>query len=240
MLSLLTPFTTNERRASKRERAAMNFPTVDDIKLMLGIPPADTTKDAGDPDASSTSCSPSLRTTATAILRSTTMRTASCGWTRGIAYLRLRARPIESITEVLRTDVVVDPGMYKVYSETGLLRQDGYTGGCWCWREDEDVLVRYRGGWDTGEWPADFIDVVMQLFMQRWNASGGTGSYTDATGSAGTGKIKAFTVDAVRVEYDLGGGGSSAGQSAGGGVPPELAPFAAILAKYCDLTAYGI
>jgi hypothetical protein len=215
----------------------MRFPTVADIKVMLNIDPSDTSKDV---------LIQMQLDVVLAILENYCDRRFPLAvyQERFLPFdarnpsLLLRARPVEEVSEVERSGQVVDAGQYKVYPEAGIVRQAN-ANCCWCGCETDDVLVTYRGGWDTDEWPADFIDVVLQLFMQRWNATGGTGSYTDTTGAAGSGKIKAFTVDAVRVEYDLGGGGSS-GKSVGGGVPPELAPFAAILAKYCDLQAYGV
>jgi len=215
----------------------MRFPTVDDIKLILGI--TDDEKD----DFIQMQLDVVL-----AMIENYCDRHFALGDYEDLflpidarnPYLLLRARPVESITEILRNDTTVDPGQYHLVKEKGMVRQ---ANGCMCWLEShcgaphEDLLVKYRGGWDEDEWPADFIDITLQIFCTRWNATGG--SYAASSGG-GTGEIKSFTVGQVKIDYDVGSAKSSIASSASGNVPPEIAPYAALLEKYSDRRAYGV
>lgn len=219
------------------------FPTVDDLKAMLGIAADDESKDA---------------LIQMMLDSSLAMIESYCGRifmlddyeehflpidTRN-PYLLLSAFPVETVRSITRDygfenePYVVTIGGWKVFPQQGIVRQFSH-GCCWCCVQwDGDTIVDYRGGFPPDAWPADLVDILIRLFMDRWNATGGTGLLVNGSSGGGTGEIKSATVDGMRLDYDVGG----ASYKAVVDVPPDLLPYAAALAPYrlLDRALWGV
>ena len=225
------------RRRTSLRSASVPYPTIDLIKKLLGIDDADTSQDAAI-EAILNAC--------LAMIESYCGRTFQEGdYTEEFApidardsYLMLRAWPVSTVATVTRDEQVLTG--WRLYPSTGMLLQQEH-GRCWChhWQHDHSasVIVEYTGGYPPDAWPADLVDILLRLFSVRWNGSGG--NVTNETGAAG--RIKGFTVDAMRIDYDVGDAAAGATQGVEAGeIPPDLAPFAAQLQPYVDQRVYGI
>ena len=240
---------TAVRRTSLKS-GTVPFPTVDTIKILLGIDPTDTSKDAA---------IAVLLAACVAMLENYCSRTFQNGdyveefepLSARDPTLMLSAWPVQTINSVTRDGVALTD--YRLYPNTGMLRQwvngsiayrppgAGWSSWSWWWCGDHaaSIIVDYVGGYPDDAWPADLVGVLLSLFGARWRALGGDGN--PANDTTGRGAIKAFTVDATRIEYDL--GDSSTGAVIGvetGEIPPDLAPFAAQLAPYVDQRIWGV
>lgn len=159
-------------------------------------------------------------------------------------HLMLSAYPVESVASITRDigwenePYLVSLTGWRLYPQQGIIQQFSH-GCCWCCGEWlGDTIVAYRGGFPPDAWPSDLVDIVTRLFMDRWNATDGTGSLVAGSGGGGTGEIKSATVDGMRLDYDLGGYSFQGAAE----VPPDLLPYAAALARYyaLDRAMYGV
>lgn len=220
-----------------------SFPTIDLLKSILAIAPDDDTKDA----AIQLMLDASL-----ALIEN------YCGRYFALddyeerfgpidsrqPYLLLSAYPVESVASVAQDmglegePLLVDVIGWKLFPVSGILRQLA-PGACWCneWAQTETV-VDYRGGYPPDAWPADLVDVLVRLFFDRWNLSGGTGSLEGGSSGGGTGEIKSATVDGMRLDYDVG----ASSYKGAADIPSELLPYAAVLARYraLDRALWGV
>lgn len=233
-----TPAPTARRRSNLRS-PTVSYPTVEAIKAMLGIAPEDTTKDAAIAQILAASL---------ALIENYCGRTFEEGdyveqfppLDARDATLILSAYPVAVVRTVTRDDgITVTPLTgWRLFAQSGMVRQESH-GHCWCHGHFRmaAVSVDYTGGFPPDAWPADLVDVLLRVFMARWNATGGTGNYADE--HTGAGAIKTVTVDGMTLAYDLGDAQAGASVTAGE-VPPDLAPYAAELARYRDLRVWGV
>lgn len=230
---------TAAKAAPKRNalfRTGATLPTLDDIKAALGIDASDTSKDAA----------------LTANMQAT-IAVIEGYLQRGIAFGDeiQNFEPVESrnpklllfrfpVTEVRSVTLDgADLTGWRVLKSSGIIEwRDGC--GCpvvhGCCDHEPVIAVDYSGGYPDDAWPADLLDAVMRAFYARWNATGGTGSAADASGTGAA--IRGVTVDGLTVQY--GDAGAAAAEFGGGPVPAELVGVAAILDPYRQRYVTGI
>ena len=202
------------------------FPTLDELKEMLGIPASET-----DQDADITA----MMAATIAIVESYLGRGIQAfSGTQQFEPINTRnpklllfSFPVQLVRTVSADGTAV--AGWRVLNESGVLEW-GSRGCAWprsCGERDPIVVVDYDGGYPDDAWPPDLLDAVLRVFSAKWQGTGATGNVMDT--SAG-GPIKSVAVDGLQVSY--GDVGSAAAQFAGGPVPPELAGVVGLLEPY--------
>jgi len=203
------------------------FPTIDEIKLTLGIDPNDVTYDE-----------------AIASNLAATISLIESYLGRGIAYadelqefdppdtenpaLLLYRFPVDVVNEVTVEGQAL--GGWRVQKRSGIVRWHeacACTVAHYCCRSAPQIVVDYTGGYPDDAWPADLLDAVMQVFYGRWRASNNTGNIAEIPSGGG---VRSVSVDGLTVQYDSATFAGSA--FAGSVVPPELTGVAAALDPY--------
>jgi hypothetical protein len=212
------------------------FPSLDELKEMLGIPGTDTSQDAD----------------ITAMMAAT-IAIVETYLGRGIQEfsgpeqfepidtrnpkLQLFSFPVRTVRTVTADGAAISG--FRIYNDSGVLEWHGL--GCgWHspstgYARDPIVVVDYDGGYEDDTWPPDLLDAVLRVFASKWQATGGTGSVMDA--QAG-GAVKSVTVDGLAVSY--GDPNAAAAEFSGGPVPPELAGVVGLLDPYRQRLVTGI
>jgi hypothetical protein len=206
------------------------FPTLDELKEMLGIPANDTSQDA---DIAS------MVAATIAIVESYLGRGIQAfSGTQQFEPINTRnpklllfSFPVQIVRSVTADGAAVDG--WRVLHSSGVLEWQGRgCGYAWpaCPERDPIVIVDYDGGYPDDAWPPDLLDAVLRVFSSKWQATGATGNVMDA--SAG-GPIRSVAVDGLTVAY--GDVNAAAAQMTGGPVPPELAGVVGLLEPYRQL-----
>jgi hypothetical protein len=225
------------RRRTDLRSATVPFPDIDTIKAILGIDLSDTTNDAQ---------LEALLNSTLAMLEGYCGRTLEEGdYTEEFApidsrdnVLMLRAWPTSVVTSVTRDGVALTD--WYLDGARGMLTQykpPAYGYRYWMgpsvWRSCRPalpVIVSYTGGYPLDAWPAALVDVLNCVIRDRWA--------TEQPGGAGGIPVKGFTVDGLRVDYDVNDPDRGA-EVKDGNVPPYLSPYAAQLAPFVDSRVYG-
>jgi hypothetical protein len=217
------------------------LPTVDSLKIALGIDEADTSHDAALDNLLGASIAAIENYCDRVFELGDYTQTFTTIDTRN-RTLFLKAFPVVSVDSVQRDGA--DLTGWKLHAEVGELRQPFWRYGYgnyypwWSPLEDADIVVTYSGGYPPDAWPTQLVDILNQLIADRWNATGGSGLYGDDTGAGG--KVKGFTVDGVTVNYDVGNPSTEGASVTSGEIPPELAPYVASLNYYAVRRGWGI
>ena len=209
------------------------FPSLDELKEMLGIPASDVSQDAD----------------ITAMMAAT-IAIVETYLGRGIQEfsgpeqfepidtrnpkLLLYSFPVRTVRTVTSDGAPVSG--FRIYNDSGVLEWQAQ--GCaprTCAGRDPIVVVDYDGGYEDDAWPPDLLDAVLRVFASKWQATGGTGSVMDAPAG---GAVKSVTVDGLAVSY--GDPNAAAAEFSGVPVPPELAGVVGLLDPYRQRLVTGI
>jgi hypothetical protein len=213
-----------------------SLPTVDQIKVALGIEPTDTSKDAA---------IQSMLDATIALIESYLGRgVQSAPMIEDIEppenanpSLLLYRFPVSQVNSVMQDAAVISG--WRLYKSPGILKWR--VGGCnvrraCCGELDVPVTVDYVGGYAADAWPADLVEAIMRAFYIRWNATGGTGNLSEVVNAPGNNR--SVSVDGLTITRDS---QSYAGEGfAGQAVPPELTSVAAMLEPYRSRVLMGV
>jgi hypothetical protein len=219
----------NAKRVALRVSSRASLPTLDEIKLVLGIDPSDDSKDA-----------------AIAAQLAAVVTMIENYLQRGIAFaheieefdppetrvdsLNLFRFPVSAVQSVTQEGTEI--AGYRFAKKAGIVywRRGCYRLRSHTWIELPLIVVEYDGGYPDDAWPADLLGAVMQVFYARWAATGGTGSVSNI--DAGASANRSVSVDGLTITR---GEGPQSTYAFGGVVIPvnvELAPVAAVLEPY--------
>jgi len=223
-------------RARTGVRPVASLQTVEEIKVALGIPPEDTSKDA-----------------AIAAMLEATVALIEVYLGRGIQSapmveefeppdnfnpsLLLYRFPVEIVNDVTQGPITL--AAWRIYKASGILqwRSNNCTIRRACCGENEvPVVVDYVGGFAADQWPPDLAEAVMRAFYIRWAATGGTGNLSEVVNAPGNNR--SVSVDGLTITRDsqMYAGEGFAGQA----VPPELTSVAAMLEPYRSRVLTGV
>lgn len=209
----------------------VEFPTLDEIKTVLGIPAGDSSKDQQLTD-----------------LINATVAMIETYLGRGIAFARITQEfgpietrdprlflsryPVQQVHSVTVDGQAQPADSYWLYPNTGILQ---WRAGCGCTHfmsracaRDVLALVDYEGGYPDDAWPPDLCEAVMRTFYARWAAlASSAGSVPPAAGAP----VKAWTADGLSIQYDT-ATQPGLGELASSSIPADLLPVAAMLDGY--------
>jgi len=204
--------------------ATATFPTLDEIKAVLGIDPSDTTKDAQITSGVLATIAMIETYLGRGIKRETVIGERFEPIDTRDPKLFLWRFPVESVTEV-RVEGAPVAG-WRVYPRQGVLNMGTghYAHAC---NDGPLTEVDYVGGYADDAWPPDLIEAVMRAFYGRWSVAFGAAG--DAPSPAG--RVKSWTADGLSVSMTDPSIGMGS-QEAGAVIPPDLANVAAMLDAY--------
>ena len=216
-------------------RATATFPTLAELKEMLGIPPGDTTQDEEIVANMAATIAIVEAYLGRGVAFATETQTFEPVDTRNPKLMLFRF-PVSEVTTVT-VDGAALTG-WRVLKASGILEWFGVYGARfphYTYNEAPVVEVAYSGGYPDDAFPPDLLDAILRAFSARWNATGKTGNVSDmSTG----GPIKSVSVDGLAVSYgDL---SASSQDFTGGPVPPELAGVVAMLEPYRQRFLTGV
>ena len=206
--------------------ATASFPTLEEIKVVLGIDPADTTKDAAITSGVIATIAMIETYLGRGIKRETVIGERFEPIDTRDPKLFLWRFPVESVTEV-RVEGAPVAG-WRVYPRQGVLNMGrGSSMRGECCGEGALTEVDYIGGYADDAWPPDLVEAVMRAFYGRWSVAFG------AAGNAPSpaGRVKSWTADGLSVSMTDPSIGMGS-QEAGAVIPPDLANVAAMLDAY--------
>jgi len=209
------------------------FPSLDQLKEMLGILAGDTSQDEAITFTMAAAINEIEDWLGRGIQEFTGIEPHEPVETRN-SKLKLRHFPVTEVRSVLVDGAPVTG--WRVFPNCGILELGR---GCGDFRyacqRDPLIDVEYTGGYPDDAWPPTLVDAALQVFGVKWNRTSGSGNAVDV---AAGGPVKQVSVDGLSVSYgDLSGGSSSYD---GGPIPPDLAGVYALLEPYRDRLVTGV
>jgi len=208
------------------------MPTLDELKDMLGIPPADTTLDDEIMDGFAATIAIIEAYLGRGVVFAAQVQAFEPVDSRNRRLLLFRF-PVDTITSVTIDGAPV--ASWRVFPASGILELDRSCHVTQCYGAEPVVSVDYTGGYADDAWPADLMDAILRAFFARWHATGDTGNMADASTR---GAITNVSVDGSSVSY--GEPGVNAAEFGGKPWPPELQGVVAILEPYRARSVTGV
>lgn len=234
------PASRDPRPITERIRAQLSagagsrgatFPTLDELKDMLGIPPGDTTLDDEITDAFAATVAIVENYLGRGVALKDEVQPFEPVETRNPRLLLYRF-PVQEVRSV-----TVDGGAvtgWRVFPASGILEWGRHCAPRYCYGGEPLVSVDYTGGYPDDGWPADLMDAILRAFFARWHATGDTGNTADA----GTRPISSVSLDGSAVAFSE--PGVNAAEYGGKPWPPELQGVVAILEPYRARSVTGV
>jgi hypothetical protein len=214
--------------------AATQFPTLDELKEMLGIPESDDTQDAAIISMMATTVSSVENYLGRGVRELAGVQIFEPVDTRN-PKLMLYRRPVAEVRTVTVDGTIVTG--WRLLPQSGILEWDYHGFGRHYPRRcarDPIIEVDYTGGFPDDSWPPSLLAAVLRVFSFNWHASGSTGNVVDVS----AGGIKSVGVDGLQISYEF--PNASASEFSGGPVPPELAGVFALLDPYRERLVTGV